>query len=143
VQPERIRKSLGSEETFLDDLADLGSIEQELDKIAQEVARRLKKSDFKAKTLTLKVKYADFTIITRSVTLSHYITSPQEMLRVAMELMSRVEDIETKKVRLLGLTLKNPDTEDVVCSGMSIQLEIDFDNPIGPYVDKVKGTIVG
>lgn len=142
VQPERIRKSLGSEETFLDDLADLGSIELELDKIAQEVARRIQKSEFKAKTLTLKVKYSDFTIITRSITLGHYITSPQEMLRIAMELMSRVEDVETKKVRLLGLTLKNPDTEEIVCSGMPIQLEIDFDNPIGPYVDKVKGTII-
>ena len=136
VQSERIRKSLGAEETFLEDLADLSSIEEELDKIAKEVARRTKKSDFKAKTLTLKVKYADFTIITRSVTIGQYITSAQEMLPMAMELMTRVEDIETKKVRLLGLTLKNPDAEDLDGSGMPIQLEIDFENPVRPYIDK-------
>jgi len=133
VLSERIRKSLGAEETFLEDLADLDSIEVELDKIAQEVARRTKKSDFKAKTLTLKVKYADFIIITRSVTVDHYITTAQEMLSIAMELMSRVEDVEIKKVRLLGLTLKNPDVEDFDCSGIPIQLKIDFDNPVNPY----------
>jgi len=136
VQSERVRKSLGAEETFLEDLSDLSSIEQELDKIAQEVSSRTKNSDFKAKTLTMKVKYADFTIITRSITLDHYITSTQEMLRIAMELMSRVEDVEIKKVRLLGLTLKNPDVEEIDCSGMPIQLEIDFDNPVTPFVDK-------
>jgi DNA polymerase-4 len=127
---------LGAEETFLEDLADLSSIEKELDKIAKEVARRTKKSDFKAKTLTLKVKYADFTIITRSVTIGQYITSAQEMLSMAMELMTRVEDIETKKIRLLGLTLKNPDAEDLDGSGMPIQLEIDFENPVRPFIDK-------
>ena len=118
----------------MEDLADLTSIEEELDKIAQEVSRRCNKSDFKAKTLTLKVKYADFTIITRSVTLGYYITSAQDMLRMAMELMTRVEDIETKKVRLLGLTLKNPDVEELDYSGMPIQLEIDFENPVTPYI---------
>ena len=53
-----------------------------------------------------------------------------------MELMTRVEDIESKKVRLLGLTLKNPDTEDLDCSGMPIQLEIDFENPVELYLDQ-------
>lgn len=135
VESERIRKSLGAEETFSEDLSELHSIEEELDKIAQEVSRRTKKNDFNAKTLTLKVKYADFSIITRSVTLNHYITSSKEMLRIAMDLMSRVEDIATKKVRLLGLTLKNPDAEELDCSGMPIQLEIDFENPVTPYID--------
>ena len=138
VLSERIRKSLGAEETFLEDLSDLSSIEEELDKIAQEVSRRTNKRDFKAKTLTLKVKYADFTIITRSVTLDHYITSAEEMLHLAMDLMTRVDDIAVRKVRLLGLTLRNPDAEDIDCSGMSIQLEIDFDNPVNFYVDKRK-----
>lgn len=134
VQSERIRKSLGAEETFLEDLSELNIIEQELDKIAQEVSRRTNQIDFRAKTLTLKVKYADFTIITRSVTLNHYITSSQEMLRLAMELMTRVEDIATKKVRLLGLTLKNPEVADLDCTGTPIQLEIDFKNPVTPYI---------
>ena len=138
VLTDRVRKSLGAEETFLDDISDLQIIEEELDKIAQEVSRRTQKRDFNAKTLTLKVKYADFTIITRSVTLDHYITTAQEMLHIAMELMSRVDDVAIKKVRLLGLTLRNPDAEDNICSNMPIQLEIDFDNPIEPYIDKGK-----
>ena len=58
------------------------------------------------------------------------------MLRLAMKLMSRVEDVATKKVRLLGLTLRNPDAEDPDCSGMPIQLKIDFKNPVTPYTDK-------
>ncbi|MDD4727728.1 MAG: DNA polymerase IV [Dysgonamonadaceae bacterium] len=138
VVAERVRKSLGAEETFLEDISDLTTIEQELYKIAQEVARRLSERDFNARTLTLKVKYADFTIITRSITLDHYITSAKEMLNIAMDLLSRVEDIAIRKVRLLGLTLKNPDVEDNDCSALPIQLEIDFDNPINPYEDKTE-----
>lgn len=130
VQSERIRKSLGAEQTYLDDISDLQTVELELDKIAKEVAERRKKSGFEAKTLTLKVKYADFSIVTRSITLNHYITLSEEMLRIAMDLVTRVEDIETKKVRLLGLTLKNPDAEELFCPNMPIQLEIDFDNPL-------------
>lgn len=130
VESERIRKSLGSEETFLEDIYDLSIIEQELDKIAQEVARRSTKRDFKAKTLTLKIKYADFTIVTRSITLNDYIYKASDMLQIAMDLLSRVDDIEDKKVRLLGLTLSNPDVEEVYLPGMPIQLKIDFENPI-------------
>ena len=130
VQSERIRKSLGAEETFLEDIFDMNSIEQELDKIAQEVARRANNGEFKARTLTLKVKYADFTVITRSVTHTEYIESAAEMLAIALDLMSRVEDVELKKIRLLGLTLKNPDSEEFFYPGMPIQLEIDFDNPV-------------
>ena len=130
VEAERIRKSLGSEETFLEDISDLDEIEKELDLISHEVARRAEKRDFKAKTLTLKVKYADFTIVTRSITLNYFIESGREMLTIAMELLSRVEDIELKKVRLLGLTLKNPDADEQELHGMPIQLEIDFDNPV-------------
>ena len=130
VEAERIRKSLGSEETFLEDISDLDEIEKELDLISQEVARRAEKRDFKAKTLTLKVKYADFTIVTRSITLNYFIESGREMLTIAMELLSRVEDIELKKVRLLGLTLKNPDADEQELHSMPIQLEIDFDNPV-------------
>ncbi len=136
VQSERIRKSLGAEETFSEDISDLEIIEQELDKIAQEVSSRTNKNDFRARTLTLKVKYADFNIVTRSVTLSDYITSAKEMLHIAMELMSRVENVETKKVRLLGLTLSNPEIEDVDSSKMPVQLKIDFNNPVSPYMDK-------
>ena len=132
VEAERIRKSLGSEETFLEDISDLNEIEKELDLISQEVARRAEKRDFKAKTLTLKVKYADFTIVTRSITLNYFIESGREMLTIAMELLSRVDDIELKKVRLLGLTLKNPDAEEEELHGHPIQLEIDFDNPVNP-----------
>lgn len=132
VEAERIRKSLGSEETFLEDISDLDEIEKELDLISQEVARRAEKRDFKAKTLTLKVKYADFTIVTRSITLNYFIESGREMLTIAMELLSRVDDIELKKVRLLGLTLKNPDAVEEELHGHPIQLEIDFDNPVNP-----------
>lgn len=136
VQAERIRKSLGAEETFWEDLDNLNAIEEELKKIADEVASRTKKNEFNAKTITLKVKYADFTIVTRSITLDHYITSASEMLQIAMELMSKVDDIEIKKVRLLGITLKNPDADEVFYEGMPIQLEIDFDNPVNmAYVD--------
>lgn len=130
VEPERERKSLGAEETFLEDICTLDIIEEELKKISEEVARRADKAEFRARTLTLKVKYADFNIVTRSITEPDYIISATNMLEIAMNLFSKVEDIETRKVRLLGLTLKKSNVTDRFYLNGPIQLKIDFDTQV-------------
>lgn len=126
VESERVRKSLGAEETFLEDLSEFVDILAALDQIALEVQRRTEKRNFLARTLTLKIKYADFTVITRSRTVNYYIKTYRELFELGKELLLQVEDMEEKKIRLMGLTLKNAGAEPVQLPVDGIQLALDF-----------------
>lgn len=126
VESERVRKSLGAEETFLEDLGEIVDMLAALDEIAREVSRRAEKRKFLAKTLTLKIKYADFTIITRSRTVGYYIKTYHELFELGKELLFQVDDLEEKKIRLMGLTLKNADADLTQPLSDGIQLSFDF-----------------
>lgn len=126
VESERTRKSLGAEETFAEDLSEVVDMLAALDEIAREVHRRAEKRKFLAKTLTLKIKYADFTVITRSKTVHNYIKTAAEIFELGKELLLQVEDLEEKKIRLMGLTLKNADINTTQMSVDGIQLSFDF-----------------
>ena len=106
VQPNRIRKSVGAETTFEQDLDDLQQMELELEKIAGDLKRRLDSRQTSGRTITLKVKYADFQQITRSRTLLHPIQDEQMILSFARELL-QTADVSGKKVRLLGISVSN------------------------------------
>lgn len=126
VESEYVRKSLGAEETFSEDLYRVVDLLRALDEIAREVYRRAEKREFVAKTLTLKVKYADFAIITRSRTVNYYIKTYEQIFDLAKELLMLVDDIEERKVRLLGISLKNAETNFDESADLPIQLELDF-----------------
>lgn len=126
VESERVRKSLGAEETFLDDLDEMVDMLGALDQIAREVHRRAEKRKFMAKTLILKIKYADFTLITRSKTVDHFINTYEKMFELGKELLLQVDDLQEKKIRLLGLTLKKSDAELAPLPVDGIQLSLDF-----------------
>lgn len=126
VESERVRKSLGVEETFADDLFQMVDLLAALDELAKELHRRARKRKFNAKTLTLKIKYADFSIITRSKTVDWYITTYQHLFELGKVLLLSVSDYEERKVRLLGLTLKNADTRWMMSSSDPLQLSFDF-----------------
>lgn len=126
VESERVRKSLGAEETFMDDLHELVDLLAALDQIAREVFRRADKRSFLARTLTLKIKYADFTVITRSRTVGHYIKTYREIFELGKELLLQVDDFEEKGIRLMGLTLKNSDLDAPHPVLDAIQLKLEF-----------------
>lgn len=126
VESERVRKSLGAEETFFDDLSEMVDLLAALDQLAAEVQRRAEKKKFLARTLTLKIKYADFTVITRSRTVGHYIRTYRQLFDLGKELLLQVDDLQEQKVRLMGLTLKNADTDGSAQSAEGIQLSLDF-----------------
>lgn len=111
VENVRIRKSVGCEQTFLEDITLKSAIIIELYHTVQELVRRLEKSGFKGKTLTLKVKYADFTIISRSLTTNKFFTGKDDILPAAKKLMKLV-DISQKAIRLIGLSVSNHGNED-------------------------------
>jgi DNA polymerase IV len=122
VEPNRIRKSIGTEYTFDNDLQGLREILFELKNIEKELIGRIKKSNAIGRTLTLKVKFDDFEQITRSKS-QHEPFSPEDIHNVSLELAS-VIDYKNKGVRLLGLTLSNLDHREE--SGFR-QLEFKFE----------------
>lgn len=121
VEPSRERKSVGAEETFSSDIFLLNELENELLQIADYLWERYQRSGAKAKTLTLKYKYADFEQHTRSKTTMGWYTLKVELLEGAKDLL-RAEEF-TKGIRLLGLTLSNFKTEE---RSEPVQLTIEF-----------------
>ena len=109
VKPHRTRKSLGAERTFNENISSEIFMLEKLQNIAEEIERRLKKSDVAGKTITLKIKYSDFTQQTRSKTISYYISSKELILEIAKELL--YQEKMKNSVRLLGISLSNLNTE--------------------------------
>ncbi|MCR9011267.1 DNA polymerase IV [Gabonibacter chumensis] len=107
VEPLRIRKSVGCEQTYDKDLTTHTALIIELYHITKELIRRLKKNNFKGHTLTLKVKFHDFTQKTRSISLSNELTTLQEILPLAKNLLNELK-LEDYRIRLLGLSVSNP-----------------------------------
>ncbi|RZS99079.1 DNA polymerase IV [Aquimarina brevivitae] len=108
VKPNRERKSLGAERTFSENVASEIYMLERLQNIAEELQRRLKKSKVAGRTVTLKIKYSDFTLQTRSKTLPYYISDADILLETAKELL--YQEKMKNSVRLLGLSLSNLNT---------------------------------
>ncbi len=106
VRSHWVRKSISTENTFAIDLDTTEAMLDQLSEIADNLERRVAKAENPGRTLTLKIKYADFRTVTRSKTTDHEIQTAEEMLRLATPLLADTEAI-TRKVRLLGLGLSN------------------------------------
>lgn len=109
VRPHRIRKSLGAERTFNENISSEIFMLERLENIAEEIERRLRKSEVAGKTVTLKIKYSDFTLQTRSKTISYYIASKELIMEIAKELL--YQEKMKDSVRLLGISLSNLNTD--------------------------------
>ncbi|MBN2597771.1 MAG: DNA polymerase IV [Marinifilaceae bacterium] len=105
VNPNRVRKSVSTEHTFHADLSDRELIKKDLTATAEDLLRRLKKSGFRGKTLSLKVKYSSFEQVTRSKTILSELNQLDQILNLANELLNQIEMKES--IRLLGLTVSN------------------------------------
>ncbi len=105
VRPDRETKSVGAEDTFPYDLTLEDEMLYELEKLARTVSDRLIKKQLRGKTVTLKVKFSDFKIITRSQSVADPIDDRRVIFEVVKELLS---DRDTSKsVRLLGISVSN------------------------------------
>lgn len=122
VEPFQERKSVGAEETFLTDLFYTADLEREMLQIADEVWRRIEKSEVKAKTLTLKFKYADFEQHTRSITIPGFFSSKNQLIAESKKLLHKGGGF-SKGIRLLGLTVSNFKHEEIA---KPVQLVIEF-----------------
>lgn len=106
VETHQERKSLGTESTYAVDLAELVRMEGEVERMAVEVAAVLAKTGLAGCTITLKLRYADFTTVTRSRTLPAPFADAAAIAACAKDLLRRTE-APTRPVRLLGVTASN------------------------------------
>lgn len=106
VQPDRETKSVGAEDTFPHDLTTPEEMNHELEKLATLVADRLKRHTLKGRTVTVKIKYHDFKIITRSRSFSQPVDDGPTVAAAAKTLLAGTP-LESVRVRLLGITLSN------------------------------------
>jgi DNA polymerase-4 len=106
VKPDRERKSIGAEDTFMADLTAPADMEAELARIADTVWGRIGDRPIGGRTVVLKMKYRDFRIVTRSCSLARPVAGREEFLAIGLELLQRLVPVE-RPVRLLGLTLSN------------------------------------
>lgn len=124
VEAVHIRKSIGCEHTLEKDISQRSSMVIELYHVAVELLQRLSHKNFRGNTLTLKIKFHDFTQITRSLTQDRELTSLDVILPLAKQLMSEV-DYEHHPVRLIGLSVSNP-REDTGKQSVWEQLSFEF-----------------
>ncbi|WP_082641048.1 DNA polymerase IV [Sinorhizobium sp. GL28] len=106
VKADRVRKSIGAEDTFLVDVHDFETARAGLEPLIEKVWRYCEASGIRAKTATLKVKWADFTQITRSKTTAAPIENAAELTAVMTLLLSPLFPAP-KGIRLLGVTLSS------------------------------------
>lgn len=122
VKPNRTAKSVAAEHTFETNLTSEIFMEERLERIAFELERRLQKHKISGKTITLKIKYSDFSQQTRSKTLPYFISDKGLIFETVKELLyqERMKD----SVRLLGIALANLNTE--IKKSVVVQLRFEF-----------------
>ncbi len=129
VRTDRVRKSIGAERTFFEDLVSPGDMLLKIEALCDEVGRRLGSRDIGAHTVTLKIRRHDFHTCTRSMTLAEPARSAAMLLRAARKLLLDGEGPPPEPVRLLGVTASRlvfPDDPDAM-----VQLSL----PLGDQVE--------
>ena len=131
VKPNRSRKSLAAERTFSKNLSSEIFIIEKLEQIAIEVSKRLKRLNIAGKTLTLKIKYSDFNLQTRSKTLPYFISSKDVITEYSKVLLFQ-EKLQNS-VRLIGISISNLNTNPKTKQAqgktdkeVSFQLKLEF-----------------
>jgi len=125
VKSHRIQKSVAAEHTFNTNLTSEIYMLEKLEQIAEELDRRLQKPNISGKTITLKIKYSDFSVQTRSKTLPYFMKDKSILLEHAQELLYQEKIHES--VRLLGISLSNLNTGDLKKEKvLEVQLKLEF-----------------
>jgi DNA polymerase-4 len=122
VQPDRIRKSIGAENTFEKDLIGFEEMRAALQPIIDKVWRHCEQTGVRGRTVTLKVKFSDFQQVTRSRTMSGYVEHQAGLEQASVDLLLSLFPLG-KSVRLLGVSLSALNTDEETSSPqLSLQL---------------------
>jgi DNA polymerase IV len=121
VKPDRIRKSIGKERTFSEDVSDLEWIGEFLDQLSEKISQSMQEMDAAGKTITLKVRYKNFETVTRSSTLNHYTSKAEDLSSTARKLLAETE-AGTREVRLLGISVSSLNLAEAGTFGEQLEL---------------------
>jgi DNA polymerase-4 len=133
VEPDRRAVSVGHEDTFAADLRDRQALWPHLLEQADRTASRLRHHGFRARVVTLKVKYADHRIVTRRQTLDSPTDDGTTLARTARQLLERVPEVERRGVRLTGISCSGLVEDEVPSSGSPAgQLSLSLDGEPAP-----------
>ena len=105
VNPNRIRKSISAETTFSENKQSTAELHGAISDVAERLIGRIKKADAAGYTVTLKVKYADFEIISRRITVSQPVVTKEAVVDLAKKLLEQVN--LDRPVRLIGIGVSN------------------------------------
>lgn len=108
VRANRIRKSVGGERTFSEDLSSGSALRATMERIVDIVWERIERAEARGRTVTLKMKYTDFTLVSRARSLTHWVESKAEFGAIGHALLDDMLPLP-KPIRLMGLTLSNLD----------------------------------
>jgi DNA polymerase IV len=122
VNPNRIRKSIGAERTFSEDISSTDEMKNRLTAISEIVFNYMDRHENFGRTVTLKLKTPDFKIITRSKTFGGEVRTLEALQSAVFELLEGNRE-EFDAVRLLGVTVSNLEKEHI---GEGVQLEFEF-----------------
>src|SRR4030081_1341182 len=111
VRANRIRKSVGAENTFSSDLTEFDAMAAELQPLIDKVWRHCENKGSRGRTVTLKIKFADFEIITRSRSVPNAVTSRSDLENLTIALLQNAMPLP-KPVRLLGISLGSLQGDD-------------------------------
>ncbi len=125
VKPNRLRKSVAAEHTFVKNLTSEIFMLEKLEKISEELEQRLIRSKVSGKTITLKIKYSDFKLQTRSKTLPFYVKEKAILLETVKELLYQEKTLNS--VRLLGISVTNLNIHSKkIEKPIDVQLKFEF-----------------
>lgn len=125
VKPNRIRKSVAAEHTFLKNLTSEIFMLEKLEKISEELEQRLMTSKVSGKTITLKIKYSDFKTQTRSKTLPFFVKEKAMLLDTVKELLFQEKVLNS--VRLLGISVTNLNIHTIKKPEKPIAVQLKFE----------------
>lgn len=123
VQPHRERKSIGVENTYFEDLHDIEEIAFKINELIDSLLKRAERANTKGRTFTLKVKFADFQQVTRSVTSDLPITERATIQQTASQLFKSILPLEMG-IRLLGVSLSNLQGTELAAEGQQLRLNL-------------------
>ncbi|MGK6352291.1 DNA polymerase IV [Parapedobacter sp. DT-150] len=123
VQPHRETKSVSVEDTYQQDLTTVDDMLVELARLTAKLAVRLQRAQLKGRTVTIKFKFHDFTIMTRSHSLPALINDEAALFQTVRSIIEKA-DLEDKKVRLLGVGVSNFELPTAKAGEAGVQLRL-------------------
>jgi len=139
VVPVHEAKSIGNETTFREDIGDAGQLQDVLDHLAANVARRLRSHGFRARTVTLKARYPDFTTHSRSETLPEASDSSVVIRDTARRLLSHKLGRRSRSLRLIGVTASNLVSQGQGQGQLFLDPDRERDRKLDRIMDRVHG----